>query len=365
MSRAEAAPQIVMRCDGSPTVGMGHIMRCMALAQALRSRGIAVFFAVADLPGSARTVLQAEGLPVTVIPSDHAVSDEGPGERDMAATVKLARAVHAGVVMVDHLTACPAYLRDLKDSGIRVAVIDDLAERDMTAADWVLNQNLGAHHLPSLVGPGSVTLIGPMYALVRPEFLAARRSLAREFSSGDSKVLLTFGGGDTALVCLDAMEALEEVSGRLEVRCIVASQSTGAEALARRASTSRHQVELIHDVEDMTPYMAWADLSINAAGSTCWELCCLGVPMVVLQLSRNQERNARGLVRQGCATSLGTWSPGVAMPGLAAAVEGLLENPERRAEMSSRGQALVDGLGTGRTAESLSTFITERVEGGP
>jgi spore coat polysaccharide biosynthesis predicted glycosyltransferase SpsG len=124
-------------------------------------------------------------------------------------------------------------------------------------------------------------------------------------------VLVTLGGGDTADLCATVLEGLD----------------------------------------DMATQMSWCDVSVNAGGSTCWELLCLGVPMVVMALSSDQSRNPPALMEAGVAVAVGT------PPEAAAAVLELLDDPARRAAQSHTGTTLVDGAGAARAAASLDQTL--------
>jgi UDP-2,4-diacetamido-2,4,6-trideoxy-beta-L-altropyranose hydrolase len=267
---------------------------------------------------------------------------------DLEVTVETTRAAGSDCVVVDHYGARAAYFEGIKAAGLKLAVIDDRADRDLRAADWVLNQNMAASTLEHRVGPQATLLLGLRYALLRPEFPAARAALDRRFSTEDRRVLVTLGGGETTDLCSSVLAALEEVEQELEVRCVVACPS---EELGARARRSRHQVAILAGVGDMATQMAWCDVSVNAGGSTCWELLCLGVPMVVTALSSDQSRNPPALAEAGVAVALA--SPLEA----AAAVAGLLDDPARRASMSQAGMTLVDGAGAGRAAGSLEQTL--------
>ena len=99
--------------------------------------------------------------------------------------------------------------------------------------------------------------------------------------------------------------------------------------------------------------MIWADVSINAGGSTCWELCCLGVPMIILIASDDQVLTAQELDDKGYAKSVGNLCASSIDADLAEALEELLYDPQQRAKMSSRSQDLVDGFGASRVSKSL------------
>jgi spore coat polysaccharide biosynthesis predicted glycosyltransferase SpsG len=314
---------------------MGHVVRCSALAFALKRHGCDVRFAMRKLAGNADDFVRKAGFPVEVIADSDSEEHVPLTETDRARTADAARRSQARCLVVDHYGASSGYLRNMKDQGINIAVIDDLADRELTAADWLLNQNLGAAGFTYRTRPDCVRVLGPSYALLRPEFGIARGRLVRKFGPDDRHVLLTFGGGKTERLCIEVMKALNDGPRRLDVRSALGGE----------------------DAASMAELMAWADLSINGGGSTCWELCCLGVPMVILTQASNQAPNVSALERQGCAVSLGEWRAATSARRLAGCVEELLADPERRAAMSRASQALVDGAGSARAAESLAALI--------
>jgi spore coat polysaccharide biosynthesis predicted glycosyltransferase SpsG len=271
------------------------------------------------------------------------------GPEDRTALEEAARVAGASVILVDHYGASERYMEGLRGEGLGLAVIDDTAARDLSSADWVLNQNLGADRLPLSHRPGATVLLGPSYALLRPEFARAREWMSRSFSAADVRVLVTLGGGDVASQANRVLEALEAVPGALEVRVV-------ARTNMHVPAHSRHRVELVHNPADMAAEMAWADLSVNAGGSTCWELACLGVPMLVLVLSPDQQGVAVALEQEGAAVQV----QGSAPDRLAETVASLLADAGRRRAMSSSAAALVDGLGAQRAARSLVETFGKR-----
>ncbi len=336
---------VLFRLDSNAVLGAGHLMRCRALALGLRARGVEAGFALSAASNGAALALDEEGFAVAIVPSK---TLERLPSCDLAATVTAAAELGASCVVVDHYGAGPEYLEGLARSGLAVGVVDDLADRDLSAARWILNQNLAAPSLPH--PPGASTALGVRFALLRPEYADERATLSRRFDVTDARVLVTLGGGDTARPAGLVLEALERSSRLLDVRVVLGSPSA-PDALARAAEASRHSVEIRCAVRSMAPLMAWADVSVNAGGSTCWELACLGVPMLVAALSDDQEPNAVALEAAGVAVELH------ALELAGPLVEELLADPDQRREMSTAGMALVDGLGADRAAKSLLSVL--------
>jgi spore coat polysaccharide biosynthesis predicted glycosyltransferase SpsG len=103
----------------------------------------------------------------------------------------------------------------------------------------------------------------------------------------------------------------------------------------------------------MAPLMSWADLAVTGAGSTCWELACLGVPALSLMIAENQRRIGEELGAAGVIVNLG-WHTDVGVERIATSVDGLLYSSFRRLRMSQQGRALIDGKGAARVASALS-----------
>jgi spore coat polysaccharide biosynthesis predicted glycosyltransferase SpsG len=320
--------------------GWGHVMRCLALARALRDKGTRVAFAMPEVAGSSADRVVEAGFPVFAVPAE-AGSALSPA--DLEAVTAVMRRFRVDTVLVDHYGAGPAYLGALRARGWLVAVIDDLESRDLRAAHWILNQNLGAR--PSVAGLGAIRLAGPRFALLRPEFAEARASLRRPARSGDGRLLLTLGGGNTWPTARRVLQALERALRPVEVRCIVG----GVAPPEIQAFEVPGRITFLGPVDDIVTHMRWSDLSVNAGGTTCWELMCLGVPMVVLPLSRDQLPNAVAIGAAGSGRIL----PPERLSELAALVDALLGDPAGRAEMAATSMRLVDGRGAERAADSL------------
>lgn len=338
-SLTEVVPSAVLfRCDASPSIGVGHVMRCRALAVALQERSVNVAFLV-------RGSCTVDGFETMWAPDG---DDAALSERDLGRTIEVATRGGFEAVMVDHYGADAKYCEALKEAGLLVGVIDDLADRDLSSADWILNQNIEAHAVEYRTRVDTPVLRGPRYALLRPEFAEARTLLAHPPAVSGARVLITLGGGATADICASLLATLDSIERPLSVRCIA---TDAHEQLRRAAGESRHAVEVLGATENMAAQMTWADISINGGGSTCWELLCLGVPMVVLVLSDNQQLNAPALERAGVAVKADS------IDGVRDAVATLLNHPARMRTMARRGTQLVDGRGAQRVAQVLARLL--------
>ena len=344
----------VFRCDGNSEIGMGHVMRCISLGKVMKKHGCNIVWVMQNCPDVVEIVNRA-GFQVSTIDS---VKDENHGGlalRDTQLTLDIAENAGANVVVVDHYEATTEYLEKVRYSGIKLAVIGLGRDynRDLTSAHWFLNQNLGASNLHYKIRGDCVSLLGPTYALLREQFLLARTELTNSFSSTDHRVLVTLGGSDMTDKYLMILRAISILHRNLDVRLIVGGGGHAKEIISQAGVKLAHNIQIYDNVSDMAGHMIWADVSINAGGSTCWELCCLGVPMIILIVSDDQVLTAQELDDRGYAKSFGNLSASSIDSDLAEALEELLHDSQQRAKMSSRSQGLVDGFGASRVSKSL------------
>jgi spore coat polysaccharide biosynthesis predicted glycosyltransferase SpsG len=310
----------VIRADGAPWIGMGHVVRMTALAMELRAAGADVVFAMDAAAPQGAAVAAAAGFTVQKL--------DGPLDEGLTA-------LRADLFIVDHYGYGPEELERIA-AVAPLAVIDDEGTRDLSAAAWILNQNFGAE---SLAYPlGAQRLLGPSYALLRPEFADLRGEALSRSSSAVESLLVTFGGGTVQPYVDASLEMLNGVKGRFEVVVVGATGSPVA---------SRLPVRFLGRTDEMARVIAAADLVITAGGTTCWELCALGRPMIVLTIAENQRLVAGGLSHAGAALRAER------IEEIAPLVDALAADGPRRRALASAAAALVDGLGARRAAASL------------
>jgi UDP-2,4-diacetamido-2,4,6-trideoxy-beta-L-altropyranose hydrolase len=321
-------------------------MRCLALGQAWQDAGGQAVFLMAGSASSLDGRLRGEGMEVL----HHGLARGS--EADAAQTAKMARECGASWVVADGYCFGRPFQDQVRSAGLDLLVIDDNGENRSYSANLVLNQNLHAEEcLYRDREPETRLLLGTDYILLRREFRQAprpRRSPAGEVKS----VLVTLGGADpdnASGLVLDALDRLR--CERLSICLIAGAANPHYESLLERAARSRHTVEIARNVRDMPARMARADLAVAAAGSTVWELCYMGVPACVLALAENQKRVAASLQRTGAALACPDGLPPT--EDLTEVLASLLNDPVRRAELTERGSALVDGGGAIRVCEVL------------
>ncbi len=341
--------RILLRCDGAPRIGVGHVVRSLALAQVALGRGHSV-----DLLGRAEgpllesltgatsglTVLGAAGEPV------------GLGEA----------AADYDVVHVDHY-----------DLGVdALAGLTAVAGRQRPLLSTMVDGRFGARPADVLVDPtvGAERDDPPADArwhLRGSRFTPVRSELTRGFAPPSAPsppgagrlltVLVVMGGTDPARCAPLVVEALGRLDLELDVTVVSVPGTAGALAdLA--AGWARGRLRVTTPVPDLPALMAAADVVVTAAGTTTWELCALRRPMALVAVVDNQRAGHDRVVAAGGAVGLGGVADLADVEATAATLRPLLTDAALRDRVAAAAHRLVDGLGAWRVVSAWEAART-------
>jgi UDP-2,4-diacetamido-2,4,6-trideoxy-beta-L-altropyranose hydrolase len=338
---------LIIRTDANVAIGTGHVMRCMALAQAWCDAGGRAVFAMAQTTPAVEERLRSEGF-------ERALIDVRVGSReDAIETASLASQYIAPWVVVDGYEFGAEYQAGLKRHGVRVLFIDDNGNAGPYSADIVLNQNIHAsERLYSDREPSTKLLLGPGFVLLRREF-APWREWKREIPAIGRRILITMGGSDPDNFAELVLRASRLVGvERLEIVAVAGGSNPHWESLQNMAGEGEGLVQVYRDVSDMAELMAWADVAVSAAGTTCWEMCLLGLPALLIAVADNQQALSQELDRLGCAIRLGNGQD-LSAERIASQLGRLLNSSETRSSLSQDSRQLVDSKGASRVVSAM------------
>lgn len=334
---------LLIRADASHEIGAGHVMRCLALAQAWQDQGGGVVFAMAKTIPAIEQRLRDEKCSV-----EHLTVQPGSRE-DAEWTKKIARECAVHWLVLDGYKFDSSYQLAIREAGFKLLCVDDLARHEKYSADIVLNQNL--HAIESMYANRenhTRCLLGPHFALLRHEFLMPAQ---RQRQETGTKVLVLMGGSDPGNASEKVLEAMSGIPQPLEIIVVAGPGNLHCDELVWKAH-GLHQVQIVRNPESIADLMLWANAAVSAAGSTVWEMCRLGLPAALVSIAENQVPGAQELDRRGIAIYLGQ-AEKVYGVQLARELHLLLLSPERRDRMSKLGQELVDGQGSRRVVGAM------------
>ncbi|MEU1244456.1 spore coat protein [Micromonospora parva] len=337
--------RVGLRCDAGPRRGVGHLVRCLALAEEFLARGadVTVFGTVERLDW-ATAELAARGIPLL------------PGPDSAADLVEAARRHELDVLVLDSYDLDPAGAGALRAAGVYTVAIIDGDSRGQVA-DLYLDQNFGAE-LPGL--PGRL-LAGSGYALLRDSVINARPPVAPPATAVSRPRVLAFFGGTDAVGAAPVLTRVLVAAGHpMDLTVIVGRPEIEAEI--EDVTPGRGQIiRPVPPTTSLPALITGADLVVSAAGTSTWELCCLGAPSALVCVVDNQRESYTRVVRHGLAAGLGEL-PELTAGGVAGraarataarTLHRLLSSPQRRATLAARAWSTVDGQGRARVVDAV------------
>lgn len=346
------AGNLLIRADANVAIGTGHVMRCLALAQAWQDSGGRCIFAAASITPSLEERLRDEGFDIQQIHAD-AGSDE-----DARETANLCWGTSSDWIVVDGYHFDAGYQLKIRNSDCRFLFLDDHGHANHYYADLILNQNPDAQASTYVDRePYTELLLGPGFTMLRREF-DRWREWERIITERGRRILITMGGSDPDNLTLLTIKALKQIgqhkTGQHGLEVIVAAGGSNPylELLKGEIAEGASWIHLQQNVANMPELMAWADIAVIAAGGTLAELFFMGCPILSYARDVPQGHMISQLEGKGLLKDLGhprNFDPTF----LTETIEQFARSPERRSQMSALGRQLVDGRGAARVCEHL------------
>ncbi len=379
---------VVIRADANSKIGMGHVMRCLSVADALVKRGEEVLFVTAD--DTPVPLLTKKGVPYRVLHTDYADMEaelpelwnalselpQGPGVPEAALPQMPSQRAESpeealpqrnAAILVDSYYVTEKYLAALKKR-ITTIYMDDIYAFSYPV-DMLINYNIYGEEMgyeKDAAFADTKLLLGTEYVPLREEFSAgagyvqSRKVLslgaANVTPAADGGILITTGGSDSFNLAGQLLMEAMKYDALKEKEYHVVSGSLNPHIGELQALAQKHENIHIHcNVTNMAELMAESEVALSAGGSTLYELCAMGVPVIAFSFAENQERLVQTFVKRGIAQYGGNYrTDGNKMiQNTIAGLETLLEDENLRTEYRKKARTLVDGKGADRIAEAI------------
>jgi UDP-2,4-diacetamido-2,4,6-trideoxy-beta-L-altropyranose hydrolase len=356
--------RVIFRVDASIQIGSGHVMRCLTLADALRRWGADCQFICREHEGNLIEYIRQRGFAtygLAINPKDASLASHDSSYyarwlgTDWATDAEQSKVV-AGESMfdwliVDHYALDARWEHCIRPLCRRIMVIDDIANRPHLC-DVLLDQNYEEkERYVSLVPQNCRLLLGPSYALLRPEYSQYRALLKRGTGSINS-VLVFFGGSDSHDLTSMTLKALciPELN-QLKVDLVLGASYANNKSLSELALL-RGKTQIHRSRAHLADLMASADMGIGAGGVTNWERMCLGLPSIVVAVAKNQIPISENLHRKGVIRYLGK-SDAVTVDRIANEFLNEIRSRQYAARIALS-MTLCDGLGVSRVLSVMA-----------
>ncbi|MGN0412307.1 MAG: UDP-2,4-diacetamido-2,4,6-trideoxy-beta-L-altropyranose hydrolase [Lachnospiraceae bacterium] len=359
-----------IRADGNEKIGMGHIMRCLTIADAIKAEGEEVCFLVAD--EKPVKVIEDRGFQTKILFTYYdemdvelpqlvlQLSGDSYGSYGSYGNATGGDATSGGSsggctkprILIDSYYVTRFYLQNLRLVA-QVYLMDDL-KTEIYPCDGLVNYNIYGKTLgyEEAYPSGTKLFLGCEYMPLRPQFSKVDYQVREQVQD----ILLTTGGGDSCHMALSFMKEVmqKENLQKWTWHVVCGPYCSDTEELEKLAGECSFLV--IHkNVTDLSELMSRCDIGISAAGSTLYELCAVGLPSIGFYFAENQKQNMETFGKTTPIMNAGDFSmqPDQVMEFIEKEVRILVESFELREKISMVMKTIVDGKGAERLAKGL------------
>lgn len=330
--------KIVFRVDASQNIGIGHLMRCLALSEEFVKRGNTCYF-LSKIDDALETKVKQFNVNVKGLNKDINLSD------DLDFLINFSKQNNIDWIIIDHYEIDTNYIKNIKQKGFRVLCIDDCAQMHYVS-DIVVNQNIGAEKLNIQTDENTQLLLGPKYVMLRDELLIRNKKVENKEVK---KILLTLGGTDNDNFTL---KILQSIFKNNEIIVILGPLNNNYYEISSFSEKIKGNIHIEKSPVNMADIYLDSDIAVSAGGSSCYELAYYGIPNIIVATADNQLKLAQELDNKKVSIFLGKKEV-VKLEKIKEHIEYLINDYSLRKSMSQNGKKLIDGKGKVRIVDNI------------
>ena len=357
---------IVFRVDSSNSIGTGHLMRCITLANEFSKNSYNPIFISKNFEGNVNFLISENGFKYIQIEKEY-FDDE------INFVIDKINQYTPSWAIIDNYYVGSEYIKTLSKLNTKIFVIDDLANRELFV-DMVLNQNIFSSEIlySNITNKNTKLLLGTKYCLLRDEF-TRKKAEHKIINNTAQNFLITLGGSDplnqtekilSSFMLMDFPFRISpfipnNIPNNFNISIVIGKSYKHIDTLSELADKIMNSkginIRIYQQVTEMRPLIEWADICIAAGGTTCYEIMYLGVPMILLMIADNQKDVCETIAQMGLGVNLG-WHENVDLQKINREIEKLSVNQAKRIEFSTLSQKYVDELGVKRVINELLSY---------
>ncbi|MGN0416174.1 MAG: UDP-2,4-diacetamido-2,4,6-trideoxy-beta-L-altropyranose hydrolase [Agathobacter sp.] len=331
---------IYIRTDMNKTIATGHVMRCLAIADAARNCGEETTFIIAD--EQAVQLLEERGYSSIIL---HTVWNDM--ESELPAMEQVIRENKISRLLVDSYQVTDHYLMSLRKL-VKLFYLDDLNAFHYPVHALICYANYWKKFRYEEQYSDTELYLGIKYVPLRQAFSdCPKKKIALQID----KLLILSGGTDPYGVMDELLVQLNHRQyKRIDVIC---GRYNGAYNGLYAKYAEESNIQIHSSVADVDRYMRNADLAVSAGGTTLYELCACGTPAISYSFADNQLDNARQFQEDNLIDYAGDARYQNIAQNLVELVEKYQNDYELRKDRSESMKKMIDGKGALRLAQIL------------
>jgi len=357
--------QFFLRTDASESTGMGHFIRCLALAKKIIKAGFKVNFIFKYVTEKVLKILKEEHISFLILSEDISWSEETSilQKRIPKNVSSILILDNAHLKSFSQLEGYAKYTSLLGSIFKGIVLIDGYKKTSFveTEIDLDIDLIITPYHgeVPKIDHLSNVTsLSGAKYIVFKDDFCRFYNK-KKKISEKASKVLVTFGGSDPHNITPYVLKGISNITDRiLEVVIVIGPNFSKSlkQKIHLTIADFEHQWKLVEAPDSMASWIKWADVAISATGLTKYELALLGTPGIFLSIDMDHLEMNSSFETVETGLNLGIYDS-VTKDQIKESLVELLENQSMRMTMAENGMALVDCDGSKRILDAIKMEI--------
>lgn len=333
--------KILFRASGGKSpktdLGMGHIYRCLNLANCLKNYKIK--FLIENYEGAASLIKQRGYKEISFLK---------PGiniQNDFINTKKLIKKENFDLLIVDKVIIGQKYIKNIKKE-VKTVVIADL-KRIQFPSDLVISGFIGYKNGKYFNRFGTKCLLGPSFQILNKKF-----SQKNNFQK-THRLIATFGGYDEHNLIDKLLYPLSKNLDKIKTKVILGPATSKSKLVKILTKKFPNSLEIGKQTNDLRKEITSADFGICSGGLTSYEFANSGVPFAIICQHKHQLVTAREWQKLGIALNFGFPNKNLEKK-IDKFLEGIIEN---NICLSKKGKKIVDGKGAMRVAAEIEKLL--------
>ncbi len=337
--------RIIFRLDATKEIGIGHMMRCMALAEELVIRGEKCYFFSKITNNELLNQLKKRKIIVEKINKINTYREE------LKNLIRFSKKKEIDWIITDNYEIDSECTQAIKNDGFKLLSIDDIAQA-FYYSDIVVNQNINANNLKIEGAEHTKFLLGTKYVMLRDELLKIEM---KRYNDSVKKILITLGGIDKDNLTLKIIKNINEINAEVKLIVVSGPYNTHYDDLKKFANNNSRKIDVISSPRSMLDIYLESDIAISAGGSSCYELAYFGIPNIIITVADNQLNIAKALDKKNVSIYLGKKEE-FSSNRIKENVLKLINDNSLRKNMAENGRKIVDGKGKKRIVDVVEKY---------
>ena len=279
--------KILFRCDSSSTIGLGHVKRCLVLAQRLKeyNKDLKILFATQNLYGNINLEILKSGFSI------YSIKNNSLKELDY-----FVKGLFVDLLVIDSYEIDNIFEEQLRinNPSLKILSFDDMLRPH--CSHMVLNHGVQAQEkdYKKILDKKTKLFCGSEYTLLRDEFFESKKVKVTINS-----VVIILGGNDVLNLSSKIANLLLQINNKYKITVITTSVNPNLKELKENSN-----IELLVDINNIDSVLSSKILVITASGCTFFEVLSLKKKFINIEVASNQKVVDKFLKQKGIKTTI-------------------------------------------------------------